>query len=324
MKILVVGGSGFVGQNLVNDLAKSGHDLTVICRTKRSDSYYHINITKLKNVKMYYGADVTNYASIKNYFKNNDVVINLAGYISFKQKDKHSLMKINVKGSLNVLKACEEHNVNQLIHLSSTAALGFSNDIISEEYEFNWKNHKNCFYSYSKYLPNKRIKGSVCNTVIIYPPLILGPGDKTNTVVLIDAIKKNKIPFNLAGHNSYVDVRDLVSAIKIIINKKVKNQEFIISSGYYSIKKMNKVISEILKIKPIKLTLSKKNSVRLSKLILFIEKIFKDLPISYETVFISSQKRIHDSSNIKKLGWKSKYDLQKTIQDSLNWMKGDL
>ena len=123
-----------------NKLCKdSKNKITVVSRNLHSEQ--HISIKSIKSsqkVKIFDKFDIQDNKKIIKYFKNQDVVFNLAGLISFKQKDKSKLISINHLGVLNVLKACEKMNVKKLIHLSSTAALGFGDSLINEDHEFDW------------------------------------------------------------------------------------------------------------------------------------------------------------------------------------------
>ncbi|MBW2999924.1 NAD-dependent epimerase/dehydratase family protein [Candidatus Woesearchaeota archaeon] len=318
MNILVVGGTGFVGQHLVKELCKKNHNISVICRKRRNNEY--IDIGKLPKVKIHYGTDVLNYENLQKYFKNIDVVFNLAGYISFKQADKKKLIAVNRDGTLNILKACSKHNVKKLIHVSSTAALGFSNAVIDESHKFDWSKYKKCVYSFSKHLPDKQLLESELNSIIIYPSLILGPGDKSNTLMLLDAIKKEKIPFNTPGSNSYVDVRDLVKALILLMDKGVRNEGFIVSAENYSLKEMCSIIAKELGAKLPKRTLSKKYLFPLLGAALMLEKINKNPPITYENIFMGFQNRVHSTNKISKLGWKPDYTLSQTVKDSWKWI----
>lgn len=318
--ILVVGGSGFVGQHLVKELCKNNHNITVLCRKRRHNEY--IDIERLPNVKLQYGVDTSDYNSLKRYFKNMDIVVNLAGFISFNQKDKEELIQINHKGTLNVINACEENSAKKVIHLSSTAALGFSHKTINESHEFDWSKHKKCVYSYSKYLSNDYIQKSKCNSLILFPPLILGPGDKANTLKLLKAIRNEKMPFNPPGRNSYIDVRDLVSAIIFLLDKNFKKDQFIVISENYSFKEMNSIIAKELNSKSPSRVIPKIYEPLFAILALLIEKIHKNPPITYENIFMAFQNRVHSSDKIMKLGWKPKYELSQTVRDSWNWIEG--
>ena len=119
-KVLIIGGTGFVGNALVKALEEQGFsDVAAVSRSS-------------------HGVDVTDLATLLPFVSTADYVINLAGYISFHKKDRDEVLKINNEGSINVLRACENNDVKKLVHMSSTASFGFGHDMVTEETEFDW------------------------------------------------------------------------------------------------------------------------------------------------------------------------------------------
>jgi dihydroflavonol-4-reductase len=319
MNILLIGGQGFIGQYLARELAASpANKITIASRKIHSDHF--IDLHSLPNTTLLHGVDITNNATIGKVVEGMDVVVNLAGMISFKRRDRKELININHHGALNVLKACEKAGVQKLIHLSSTAAMGYSNEIMDETFSFDWKGKENCVYSYSKYLANKTLLQSNIPVIVVYPPLVLGPGDKTNTLKLINAIKQGKIPKHPPGSNSLVDVRDLARAIAFLANASTAHKEFIISGGSYPFRQINETIAMATKVKsPLKVfSPIMKSPLQIAATLL--ELFSKNPPLTYENVFFSFRDRKHSSERLKGAGFNFEYSLEKTIEDSVKWV----
>lgn len=318
MDILVVGGMGFVGQYLVRELSRSGHNVLVLARRKRN---FFIDFDKLKNVKIVYGVDVLDYDLLKTFFKNIDLAVNLVGLVSFRQKDKPLLKMVNRDGAFNVLKACEEMGVKRLIHLGSTASLGFGDEILNEESIFDWKRYPRCVYSSSKALFDKAFfNNKKVNVNIVYSPLILGPGDERNTFKLFNALREGKLFFSLPGRNSFIDVRDLVIAISFLAKKNV-NGNFIVFGGNVSFFELNKKVSRYLNVKHYKTRLSRKFLILAKPLSLILEIFFPGKGVTFENTFMGFQDRVHDDSRIRALGFRPKCSLDKTIKDCVVWFQ---
>tara|TARA_B100000315_G_C14471763_1_gene538688 strand:- start:92 stop:1060 length:969 start_codon:yes stop_codon:yes gene_type:complete len=317
MRILITGGNGFVGQHLVSKLSKE-NKITVLCRKKHEATL--VDIEKLQNVTVHYNSDIQDLSKIEGHFKNIDVVFNLAALISFKQRDRDKLISINNNGTLNILRACEKHNVKKLIHLSSTAAFGYSTGIINEQTKFDWSKGRKCVYSYSKYLPETKLLSSKCNVIVINPPIILGPGD-LKILQLLKPLKYASLPIVPSGTNSAIDVRDLVKALVLLMKSSVSNQQFIVSGGSYSIKEMNGVIASKFGKKPPIFTLPKFIGPLVYNLTYLYEMISANPKIAYENVFFGFKDRRHDDSKIRKLGYKPEYSLEKSVEDTIDYLE---
>ena len=105
MKIVVTGGSGFIGSHLVNELSKSN---TVI------------------NIDSRQGKDITDLETLKREFEGVDYVFHLAALISVQESSDNSkkYFEINTLGTLNVLSAAKEAGVKKVIFPSSASIYG--------------------------------------------------------------------------------------------------------------------------------------------------------------------------------------------------------
>jgi len=295
--ILLIGGTGFIGRYLNEALKK--HGFLQVKAVSRST----------------HGADITDPRTLEPHISKSDVVINLAGYISFLRKDREKIFKVNHEGAINVLKLCEKHD-KRLIHISSTASFGFSPDMINEDFEFDWKKYKHLFYSYSKHLPNKEINDSELSTNIIYPSLVVGPGDKTNTAKLFAYVKKRKRIFVPPGMNGIIDVRDLAEAIVAVLMKAGNKENYIANGENVTFKDLFSTIADILG--------QKSRVIRaphfLHKPIFYFSRILEIFKASVpsENLYRGFKKREYDISKIKgHLGFNPKFTYRKSLEDSL-------
>jgi len=124
MKILITGGMGFIGLYLVDYLLKKGNEITIL------DNFSNSNKTSIKriqnkNLKIIEG-DIRKIEDILNSIKNQEIVIHLAAKISVDEsiESPNETFDVNVNGTKNILKACEENNIKKLIVASSAAVYG--------------------------------------------------------------------------------------------------------------------------------------------------------------------------------------------------------
>lgn len=110
-KILVTGGTGFLGYNLFQYLRRVDPNLDIWVYSRRT------------------GGDIQNYEQLSKAIEGKDLVINLAAIthvdwsIDGTIQEKQEYLDTNVKGALNTIMACRQHDV-KLIHISTSEVYG--------------------------------------------------------------------------------------------------------------------------------------------------------------------------------------------------------
>ena len=175
-KILITGGTGFIGIPLVKKLNSLGHTLKLLIRENS-------NITPFKNLNNieYIIGDVQDIDSLYKTIKDIDLIYHLAGYVKTWAKDKAIYYNINIQGAENIAKIALENNV-PLMYMSSFGALG-PNPVNSTEATNENFQHVDFFineYEKTKFLGREKIKEYIekgLKSVIFYPGFVYGPGD---------------------------------------------------------------------------------------------------------------------------------------------------
>jgi nucleoside-diphosphate-sugar epimerase len=119
-KVLVTGGTGFIGTGVCSELAALGR-YEVTSFSNESPSPIVAGVTYLKG-------DVTNFNEVKDAVDDNEVIINLAGLLGvFRSIENPDLyVDVNIQGTVNALKAATrpDNRVKRFIHASSDAIYG--------------------------------------------------------------------------------------------------------------------------------------------------------------------------------------------------------
>ena len=134
MNIFVTGGAGFIGRHLVKSLLKSGYKVTIFDNFSNSSEKQIAPLVD-DGLNVIRG-DITNYESLLNSLSGNDLVIHLAAQISVQKSidDPEFTNKVNVEGTVNLLKACVKQNIKKIIFVSSAAVYGVPDELpISEK-----------------------------------------------------------------------------------------------------------------------------------------------------------------------------------------------
>lgn len=130
-RILVTGGAGFIGSNIVDRLLELGHQVVVI-DNETSDGHdrYYWN-GRAENHKV----DICDYASIKHLFRKVDMVYHLAAKVSVQESvdDPLPTFLTNAVGTANVLEAARRSCIKRFIYSSTSAVYGEKNAVPSLE-----------------------------------------------------------------------------------------------------------------------------------------------------------------------------------------------
>ena len=119
--ILVTGGCGFIGSNVVRKLVRSGYNVTVL------DSLEWGSKENLRgvNVEIVEG-DIRNKELVHQLVDGVDGVFHLAAHVGNQRSIENPIIDstINVVGTLNLLNAAKEYDVSKFVHSSSASIFG--------------------------------------------------------------------------------------------------------------------------------------------------------------------------------------------------------
>ena len=127
-KILVTGADGFIGSHLVETLLDDGCDVKAFTYYNSFNSWGWLDTfprEKLKNVEVFTG-DIRDSNGVRTAVKDVDIIFHLAALIAipFSYHSPDSYIDTNVKGTLNVLQACRDYNIERVIVTSTSEVYG--------------------------------------------------------------------------------------------------------------------------------------------------------------------------------------------------------
>jgi nucleoside-diphosphate-sugar epimerase len=142
MKVLVTGGCGFIGSNLVDRLVQLKHDVVVIdnlSSTVHEQFYFN-------DSAQYHHVDIADFENTNHLYKNVDTVFHLAAQsrIQLSIDDPVASVKTNTVGTASVLEAARMHNVRRVIYSSTSSSYGLKNSAPQTE-----SMPKDCLNTYS-------------------------------------------------------------------------------------------------------------------------------------------------------------------------------
>ena len=129
MKILVTGGTGYIGSHTVVELIQSGHEVEILDNLYNSDAGVLLKIAELAGVEpKFYEVELRDKTALKLHMRDGgyEAVIHFAGLKAVAESVENPLTyyENNVGGTVNLLEAMEEFGVRKLIFSSSATVYG--------------------------------------------------------------------------------------------------------------------------------------------------------------------------------------------------------
>lgn len=258
-KILVTGGTGFVGANLVRRLVKIGYRPTVLIR-KESNPWRLMDITSKVDLLE---TDILNYERLKKDIEivRPHYVYHLAVYGAYQgtQKDLHKTLEVNIFGTVNLLNAGYNSGIECFINTGSSSEYGLKKENMKE-------NDMLCpvnYYGVTKAATTLLTSAySVQNKLPVATLRLFSPygyyEDKNRfaPTVIMAGIKNKEIELsNQDFVRDFVFIDDVIDAYMYFLNgKKYYGEIFNIGSGKQTklgdfVKIAEKVLGKKLKIK---------------------------------------------------------------------------
>lgn len=123
MKILITGGTGFIGSRLALNYLESGHDVSVLGQSKKNNEIENKQLIENKGGKVYV-FDINDSENLYSRLQGVDIVFHLAAaQHEMNIPDKH-FWNVNVDGTKNILNACVKAGIKRYIHGSTIGVYG--------------------------------------------------------------------------------------------------------------------------------------------------------------------------------------------------------
>jgi dihydroflavonol-4-reductase len=238
-KILITGGTGFLGAYILKQLVLEGRPVRAICRSAKRPFFIEQEI--LNKVEWVDG-DILDLVSLQEAMEGIDSVIHSAALVSFHSADRKRMQQINKEGTANVVNIALEAGLRRLVYVSSVAALGRTREGGFVDETKKWSETKsNTQYAVSKHAAEMEVWRGFSEGlegVILNPSTILGYGDwhQSSSAIFRNAWKG--FPWYTEGINGFVGVEDVARAAVELLDNDISEKRFIVNSENWSFHKL--------------------------------------------------------------------------------------
>lgn len=204
MRVLVTGGTGFIGSRLCGACVARGNQVRVLRRAGSS-------MLGLERLPVeYVTGDLLDPESVARAVDGCDLVFHAGAISSYWRARREQVYRVNVEGTRNVMEACLRAGVPRVVYTSSTAAVGITaNGPAGEDTPFD-RLSATFAYADSKHRAEAIVQSMVARglpAVIVNPAVVLGAGDHyLNAGSMVIEYGKGRIPAVPPGGICVADV----------------------------------------------------------------------------------------------------------------------
>lgn len=237
-RILLTGGSGFLGTAITKELFAE-------------DSILPVSLLRIFDLKKngtthplseFITGNICDQDSIDNACKGIDIVIHSAAVIDWGTRPGSEILRVNVQGTANVIRACIKNKVKVLVYTSSLDAVFAGKPMVNIDETVPYPAKHPNSYCRSKFLSENLVKNATGNgllTCILRPADIYGEGDPFHIGSLIDmakggfyvrlgngTAKSQHVYVGNIAHAHLLSARSLIEG-----NEKMSGQVYFITDG---------------------------------------------------------------------------------------------
>ena len=254
MNILITGGAGYIGTELVRHLTSLPQVNHVLVYDNLSRFNYNLFIghrMETDKVQFVLG-DLLDSRKLRKVLKDIDVVYHLAAKVTtpFDNSDSHFFEQVNHWGTAELVYALEESSVKKLIFVSSAAVYGSSSELLDETAI----PHPESFYGISKLRGESHVRrfSEGRNALVLRCGNVYGysPSMRFDSVVnrfMFDANFNNRISIHGNGrqHRSFIHIEKLVHALAQAALREVPSGTYNLTDKNIQLLDLVEVLREI-------------------------------------------------------------------------------
>lgn len=321
-KILITGGTGFLGTHIVRQFLDAGEKHIKVMASSVPEWMKDAGVKAIEG-------SVTDREDVAKACKNVSAIFHLAGKVSRDNGDAAAMNRIHVEGTRILCEAAKEAGIQTMVLASSSGTIAASEDeqVFDETFPQPVDIISRWAYYASKYYQERtalaEFDGDGRRLVILNPSLLLGPDDErlSSTKPVLDFLAK-KVPYSPSGGLNFVDVRDAATAFISALEKGGHQEKYLLGAEnmtfaefFGRLERLSGVSAPVLKV-PKKLAMAGSS---------FIESVFsnwgKTSPVASKEVEQAEYFWYFDSSKAEeKLGFLPR-DPQETLNDTVSYLR---
>lgn len=320
MRVMITGGTGFVGYHTARALMAAGHRVSLLVRSVDKMFQLYGDDCDLDFTR----GDITDVEKVSKAMAGCDAVIHAAAMVSTKASDAEKVYTTNVEGAKTVIgSALKTQAVKSIIHVSSVTALYDPSATLLDENSppgVARNAYGRSKVACEKYVRNLKPGGK--RVYITYPATVIGPDDPglTESHVGMQGYLTAFVPLMSSG-NQYVDVRDVAEVHLRLLERRPPSGNFTLGGHYLPWVDLGPVLESLTGRRLLKLPLHA-GLMRLTGRLLdhFHAYISVPLPISEESMEYATNWVQLDNTKVEKVLDFNLRPLEESMADTVTWL----
>ena len=241
-RVFLTGGSGFIGGSLIPRLHEQGHDVVGLARSDAA-----ARILSERGVRAVRG-NVLDEDSMAAGMRGCELAYHVAGLNSHCPKDPAVMMRVNVEGPQNAVRAAAAAGIERMVLTSSAASVGEAEGTVGTEAS----PHRGSYlsvYDRSKHEGEQAAFAAArheeVELVAVNPSSVQGPGRTHGTGAIAIAYLNGKLPAFLDVPVSIVDIDDCVEGHLLAAERGAPGQRYVLNGDTIPSTRALEIVSEV-------------------------------------------------------------------------------
>ena len=245
MKVLVTGGTGFVGSHSARAIVDEGHDLRLLVRSpaRLAPALEPLGVRDVEHVV----GDATDAQSVRRAMDGCDAVLHAAAIFSYDAREARDMQRVNARATEVVLGAACDAGLDPIVHVSSYVALLPPVGVLHDESPVG---EPRGVYARSKAETEqmaRQLQDQGAPVVITYPGMIWGPHDPHlgEAATFARSVLRGLVPVVPRGVVPVVDVRDVAAAHAAVLRRARGRRRYMLAGGTASLAELIHVMRRV-------------------------------------------------------------------------------
>lgn len=257
-KIMVTGGTGFIGGALTRRLLREGYSIRVMSRRPASSPALRLESVGAEIV----AGDLVEPSMLPRVLDGCDGLFHLAAWFEIGTRDRPGMYSINVEGTESLLSASRAVGIERIVHMSTVLALGptstgcipahlKSADLLESPPRDQFSGP----FEESKHLAQRIAllhAKQGANIVIVCPGTVIGKGDPSELGTALRLNMQGRLPFLTGGSScfSFVGLQDVVEGLLLAYEKGKSGIVYPLVSEVFSLEELSRLAAEAAGVSP--------------------------------------------------------------------------